>query len=125
MGGDLRGNASCAQSGQKTSGASGGYLAYSVWQFERFERFQKKLIPWQELLRQTKMKIDLEELEPGDHLMRWGEGEPAYRYCHALAEAESDALVRLLTSQGLNLIAEFEAEGRTDELNRYFLFRRA
>ena len=27
-------------------------------------------------------------LEPGDHIMTWGDAEPAYRYCHAMTDEE-------------------------------------
>ena len=55
-------------------------IAYTVWRFDRFERFTRKLVPWQEF----SDKID--GLEPGDHIMTWGDAEPAYRYCHAMTD---------------------------------------
>ena len=81
-----RGNNPFFSPGQCRHLAPGGMIAYTVWRFDRFERFTRKLVPWQEF----SDKID--GLEPGDHIMTWGDAEPAYRYCHAMTDEEAEAL---------------------------------
>ncbi len=98
-----------------------GILAFSVWQFGRFERFRKKLIPWDTFLASTGVEIDPSQLEPGDHILSWGDTEPAYRYCHF---TDSDETSRLVSSQPLECFEVFTADGRTNDLNQYFLLKR-
>jgi SAM-dependent methyltransferase len=57
--------------------APDGILAFSVWQFGRFERFRKKILPWEELVGATDGAVDPGQLEPGDHLLSWGDVRPA------------------------------------------------
>ena len=64
--------------------AERGLLAYTVWRFDRFPRFVKKLVPWKDFLDASSSVLDVNQLEPGDHIMTWG-STPAYRYCHAAA----------------------------------------
>ncbi len=97
-----------------------GILAFSVWQFGRFERFRKKLIPWDTFLANTGIEVDRSQLEPGDHILSWGDTEPAYRYCHF---TDSDETSRLVSSLPLECFEVFSADGRTNDLNQYFLLK--
>ncbi len=97
-----------------------GILAFSVWQFGRFERFRKKLIPWDTFLANSGVEIDQSQLEPGDHILSWGDTEPAYRYCHF---TDSDETSRLVSSLPLECFEDFSADGRTNDLNQYFLLK--
>ena len=94
--------------------APGGVLTYTVWRFDRFERFTKKLVPWDELAAQMPA-LDLEQLEHGDHIMTWGSTEPAFRYCHAMSDAEAEELE---TALPLTALPSFLGD---DELNRYHI----
>ena len=98
-----------------------GILAFSVWQFGRFERFRKKLIPWDTFLANSEAGIDPAQLEPNDHILSWGDAEPAHRYCHF---TDSDETSRLVSSLPLECSAVFSADGRTNDLNQYFLLKR-
>ncbi len=98
-----------------------GILAFSVWQFGRFERFRKKLIPWDTFLANSGVEIDPSQLEPRDHILSWGDAEPAYRYCHF---TDSDETSRLVSSLPLECFEVFSADGRTNDLNQYFLLKR-
>ncbi|HXV62658.1 MAG TPA: methyltransferase [Vicinamibacteria bacterium] len=93
-------------------------LVLTVWRFVEFERFRKKLVSWDDYLRQEGVDLDLGELEPGDHIMTWGAAPPGFRYCHALDGEEATALVDGL---GLKLRDSFAPEG---EPNRYFVLKR-
>ena len=98
-----------------------GILAFSVWQFGRFERFRKRLVPWDTFIASTGVEINPAQLEPGDHILSWGDAEPAYRYCHF---TDSDESARLVSSQSLECFEVFNADGRTNDLNQYFLLKR-
>lgn len=95
-----------------------GILVFSVWQFGRFERFRKKIVPWEVLLAETETSVDPDELEPGDHILSWGDTEPAYRFCHF---TDSEETSRLVSSLPLECNGVFSADGHTNDLNQYFL----
>jgi hypothetical protein len=97
-----------------------GLLVFSVWQFGRFERFRKKIVPWKDFLANTGIPIDPEDLERGDHILSWGDREPAYRFCHF---TDSEETSRLVSSLPLDCIEVFSADGHTNDLNQYFVLR--
>jgi len=97
--------------------APGGLLAFSIWRFARYPRFQKKIVPWDEFRALTGIEIDVDDLEPGDHILTWGGAPPALRFCHAMSEEEEGDLARSLP---LELVSSFDAVA---EPNRYCLFR--
>ncbi len=99
----------------------GGLLACTVWRFDRFDRFRRKLVPSDIVVADTGLRLDLRDLEPGDHIMTWGDNETAFRYCHAMSEEEQRSLGKNLP---LDRVDDFLADGETDTLNRYFVFRR-
>jgi SAM-dependent methyltransferase len=98
----------------------GGLLALAIWRFEAFERFRARLRPWEEFNATADERIDLAQLEAGDHLLPWGEDGRAVRYCHFVDEAETR---RLLEAASLSVVATWAADGREGSLNRYFVLR--
>jgi hypothetical protein len=84
-------------------------FAYTVWRFDRFERFRRKLVPW------DKFPVDQRELEPGDHIMTWGDADPAYRYCHAMSNEEAETLERAIP---LEALPSFSGD---NDLNGYYV----
>jgi len=96
----------------------GGILALTTWQFEAFARFQYRLTPWQEYNRTATDPIDTAQLEPGDHLLPWGDGGSAHRYCHFTSE---DDTRKLLEDLSFDVIESYAADGRGGNLNRYFI----
>ncbi len=91
--------------------APGGLLALTCWQFADNPGFEKRQLDWA-----SEEDVDPAELEPGDHLLRWGPAEgrrqsrrrsssrlrrqrvgrpahPVRRYCHHTDEAELNRLV--------------------------------
>jgi SAM-dependent methyltransferase len=98
--------------------APGGILALTTWQFEAFARFQNRLTPWREYNRTAADPIDTAQLEPGDHLLPWGDGGLAHRYCHFTSEGNTR---KLLEDLSFEVIESYAADGREENLNRYFI----
>lgn len=99
-----------------------GILAVSIWQFGRFDRFKNKIVSWDELASQTGVVIDTTQLEPGDHILSWGADPPSYRYCHFIDASEAG---RLSSSLPLEHLDVYSADGFSNSLNQYYLFRRS
>ncbi len=96
-------------------------LAISIWEFGRFERFQKKIVPWDVFTKASGVPIDPSQLEAGDTILTWGSSPPAYRYCHFI---DPEKASRLISSLPLELIDAFTADGKTGNLNQYYLMRK-
>ena len=92
--------------------APDGLLAFAAWRFYEFERFRERIIPWP----------DGSAVEPGDYLLDWRRGERALRYCHFVNEAEHIALVQ---ATGLQELETYCADGRSNDMNRYSVLKRA
>jgi SAM-dependent methyltransferase len=92
--------------------APGGLLAFTAWRFGHQARFREHIVP---------SPPDL-ALEPGDTLLDWrADGEQAVRYCHALDDAELDALVE---ASQLTLLDAYRDDGHSGDLNDYRLLRK-
>jgi tRNA (uracil-5-)-methyltransferase TRM9 len=102
--------------------APGALLAAAAWRFGAFERFRSRILAWEDYNRGTRDPVDLTQLEPGDHLLRWGAGDRVARYCHFVDRAEMAALV---TGLDLERVEEFSADGKTGDLNHYVVLRRS
>ncbi len=87
----------------------GGMLVLSFWDFGGRERFERRRVDWDEHNRDSTRPLDLDQLEPGDTLLRWGSGEASsYRYCHFASLEERERLTR---ASGLASGEAFEADG--------------
>jgi hypothetical protein len=64
--------------------------------------------------------VALDQLEPGDHLLRWGAGDALPRYCHFVDDGERS---RLLAGLPLEPIDRYRADGKSQDLNDYILLR--
>ena len=106
-----------------------GLMILSFWQFGSKNRFLDRAIPWPEHNHTAAVQIDLEELEAGDYLLPWGnhdsrtpDGSPQpRRYCHYSSPEES---ARLIDSFPLEVIGNFFADGKTNDLNLYYILRK-
>lgn len=96
--------------------APGGVFAFSIWQFADRPRFDVRIVPWTDA---SAPAVEPSELEPGDHLLRWG--DTTVRYCHAMSEQEAGELAAL---PGVSLVDRYDADGRSGDLNRYVVFVR-
>lgn len=93
--------------------AADGRLILSTWQFMTSPRLRKRVLPW------AVAGISEDEVEPGDHLVAWGQGAAGHRYCAFIPEAE---LVALAGEAGLAPVALFAADGHEGNLNLYGVF---
>ncbi len=98
----------------------GGLLALGFWQFGAHERFRRRFVDWETYNRDATEPVDLEQLEIGDHLLSWGDGGRAVRYCHWAAPEE---VRELLGAAGLAEHELYEADGANGRLNLYALIR--
>lgn len=110
--------------------APGGRLAASAWRLDRRERFGRKVLPWPEHNRRAARRgeplVDLDQLEPGDHLLTWSGEREVPRYCHFPTDEELDRWSKHLASppSTLQLIDRFEGDGPGDRDNLYLVWRR-
>lgn len=93
-----------------------GRLVFTVWQFATAKRFESRIVPWAEYNGTAQHPVTPGELENGDHLLSFGNRSDPLRYCHHCDDAEFEELV---ASSGLDLVDDFEADGRSGDLNRY------
>ncbi|MET0386013.1 MAG: methyltransferase domain-containing protein [Polyangiales bacterium] len=98
----------------------GGLLALTVWRLPDDPRFPSRVVPFADYNRAASDPIALDQLEPGDTLLRWGGGGAPPRYCHFPDDAE---LTALLAATPLRISERFRADGRGDQLNEYILLR--
>jgi SAM-dependent methyltransferase len=95
--------------------APGGLLALTCWRLASFTRFRDKIVPWQ----QARPPIAASQLEPGDHLLPFGDGD-GLRYVHF---AHEDETAELLAELSVERVANWRADGKRGELNQYFVIR--
>lgn len=88
-----------------------GYLAFAAWRFYEQERFRKRIVAWDNNV----------SVEQHDYLLDWRRGERALRYCHYVDDDEHDSLIE---ATGLTVMADYRADGATQDLNRYTILQR-
>ena len=99
--------------------AATGIIALTIWRLPNDPRFETRVVPWHEYNAKAQSPLALEQLEPGDTLLRWGNDPGApYRYCHFPGSAELD---QLLAGSGLRVRSRFLSDGRQNQLNEYVL----
>lgn len=89
----------------------GSRLVVTFWRFADRPRLQGKLRPWSEL------GLNASALEPGDHLLAFGEHR---RYAHHFEDQEIEELLHDL---GAVVLDDFRADGAEQDLNRYLTLR--
>jgi SAM-dependent methyltransferase len=98
-----------------------GLLAVTFWRFADQPRFQRKMAAWDEVMG-LPGAIDIADLEPNDHLLRWGpRGAERFRYCHHVSPVEE---LELLRGAGLIVQSQFLADGGDDRRNHYVVAHR-
>jgi len=102
--------------------APGGLLALATWQFANRERFRRRMLDWSTLGPVLDRPVDLDHLETGDRLLRFGDDRTAPpRYCHQVADPEFEGWPEEL---GLEPLADYRADGAEGDLNRYWILKR-
>lgn len=101
-----------------------GIAVLSFWRFADDERLLEKA------QKNTPNALEMiglqaEELDENDYFLGWQEQANVYRYCHHFPEDEIQALLRQACQQGnAELIASFDADGKSGKLNRYIVLRK-
>ena len=100
----------------------GGYVCVSFWQFMNS---QKLAVKAQETTVQglRALGIDASELEEHDYLIGWQDKANTWRYCHHFSQKELDELLASLGSD-VQICAQFSADGKDNNLNRYVILQR-
>lgn len=96
--------------------ADGGVLMWSEWRFHEYERFRERIVSWSSYDPELANQV-----EAGDYLLDWRQGDTALRYCHYIDDAEHAALI---TAAGLALVEAYRADGHTRDANCYVVLRR-
>ena len=99
--------------------APGGELVFTVWRLDEDPRFAARNIAFADYNRSASEPIDQEQLEPGDHLLRWDQA-PAPRYCHF---PDASELSQLIAHSGLVERERFRADGHLNRMNEYVVLR--
>ena len=97
----------------------GGHIIVSFWQFMKNASLAAKARISDG---RAHKELGFPPLEEGDYLLDWQNKPGAYRYCHSFSDAEIDQLAEA-TSPAAEVIARFNADGRSGDLNRYLILR--
>ena len=100
----------------------GGFVCVSFWQFMNSQKLAAKA---QETTAQglRALGIDVSELEEHDYLIGWQDKANTWRYCHHFSQEELDELLGSLGSD-VQVCAQFSADGKDNNLNRYVILQR-
>jgi SAM-dependent methyltransferase len=102
--------------------APGGLLVFTCFRFAEDARLAGRIVPWESAREALAHPIDPARLDPGDHLLPWGDDPCVLRYGASIGEAERAWLVSGLP---VDPVAEFRDEGPGAALNQYAVLRRA
>lgn len=97
----------------------GGLVIVSLWQFMN-DQSRNQIV--RDINERALGSLDLPPLDNGDYLLGWQNQPNAYRYCHNFSESEINRLVSALSSQA-ELVTRFVADGKTNNLNTYLVFK--
>ncbi len=107
-------------------------IIISNWQFANEQnRFGKNTLNWKKIIENPKINLWqkikliflLLNLGKNDFLMDWRKGDKAnqvFRFCHYLSDQEMTELVR---NNGLKIVDSFFADGKSKQLNQYFVLK--
>ena len=100
----------------------GGFVCVSFWQFMNSQKLAAKA---QETTAQglRELGIDASELEEHDYLIGWQDKTNTWRYCHHFSQEELDELLASL-GPDVHVCAQFSADGKDNNLNRYVILQR-
>lgn len=109
----------------------GGFIIVSFWQFLKSpELTDKAQLTHAQALAELGTTPPYDSpahlqaaLDAGDYFLGWQGRAGAYRYCHSFTPEEIDELIAQVAGKA-QLVARFDADGRTRNLNCYAIFRR-
>jgi SAM-dependent methyltransferase len=99
--------------------APAGHFVFTVWRLDEDPRFSSRCVPFESHNRSADEPLDLEQLEPGDTLLRWDDAKTP-RYCHFPDLAE---LSQLIAATGLVERERYRADGHLNRMNEYVVLR--
>lgn len=101
------------------------FLAISLWRFLEDNKLASKAEDTHQLGTELLQKLcgSPSELEKNDCFLPWQDAEGAVRYCHHFDDDEINELIEHASSQ-FELAARYFADGRSDALNCYLLFKK-
>lgn len=91
-----------------------GLLIFTIWNYKNDSRFQNVECK----------KINSDELERGDYFIGWNNKVDVCRYYHQYDAQELKAIDDKLKDLGLELIETFKSDGKSNDLNKYRIYRR-
>jgi len=92
----------------------GGKLIVTFWQFGHNQNLMNRAVSGETIV------LAAQDLEPLDFFLTWEREEHAVRYCHWVNEAEQKKLIEIT---GMNVAAEFVADGKSGGENRYVVVK--
>jgi len=100
--------------------ARGGLLVFTTWRVAHDPRLAARRVDWARYNARAATPVDARDLEPGDALLPWGEGDAVVRYFHEFSETELRAIAHALP---LASEERFRADGPHGDGNEYLVFR--
>lgn len=100
----------------------GGFVCVSFWQFMNNQKLADKAYETTAQGLQA-LGIDASELEKNDYLIGWQGKAETWRYCHHFSQEELDKLLVSLDFD-VQVCAQFSADGKENNLNRYVILKR-
>ncbi len=109
-----------------------GLIMISNWQFATEQnRFAKNILNSKKIIQNSKINLWqkvkliflLLNLEKNDFLLDWRKGTRAgqvFRYCHHISEKE---MTDFINKSGFAVINKFFADGKSKQLNQYFILK--
>ncbi|WP_028263980.1 class I SAM-dependent methyltransferase [Atopobium fossor] len=101
---------------------SGGYLCVSFWQFMHSPKLAAKALQTTAIAL-TQLQLDAHALEENDYLIGWQNQTNSWRYCHHFTQNELENLLVHMRPQA-RVCAQFNADGKEDNLNHYVVLQR-
>jgi tRNA (uracil-5-)-methyltransferase TRM9 len=92
-----------------------GLVVVTNWRFDRDENLMKRQVNFNDF------DLETDEMEENDYLLDWQRGERAVRFCHLVLPAEMNLLINIA---GLELVETFSHDGKSNDLNDYYLCKR-
>ena len=100
----------------------GGFACISLWRFLTDDGLAAKAKA-STTSGIAELGYSKEQFDEGDCLLGWKNEASAYRYCHSFSDAEIEDLIETVSGSA-HLLARFQADGRTGNLNEYLVFQR-
>ncbi len=96
-----------------------GLLILTTWQYLDVERLRKRVVSAEKRIQiLNKLGIQGSELETGDNFLNWVKLVESIRFSHYFSPEE---LQKLLLDLKMNLIEKYQDDGRTGNVNGYFV----